>query len=215
MKKLVLFIVVLHSIVSFAQDMPIGISEQYKKDNNYYIDMEIGFWGRRGGRRICEIWSKVYVNNENKYDFSENDYLKHLPFSFSSLPKEIRYEGYLRRRNLFGDCSGDSESFDYIIPVELCKREYRRTEGDNHGASLTSSIRIYIVPLHTLTTEKIKDTLYNSYLPIGEKVKLFAKEGFPSELYNYQIATKVNSTRVRGNRYIKTYNWQNLRADLK
>ncbi len=216
-KYFTLTTILLTTLFSWGQDMPLGVSQQYKIDNNYHFTAKIGFWGRKGSRRICDIWSKFNVDGKEIRNFSENNFLKEIVEPFSVPPNRVAYKGYLKRRNFFGYCSGDDESFEYDEPIKLCKKFYDRKEGDGNAASLSSSLEVYVVPLHTLSAEKINN-IDNTYLPIGQKINLNAKKGFPSDLYHYEYATEKKIEKRRkwfGYEDVEVYNWEKLSPTFK
>ncbi|GIJ97556.1 hypothetical protein CAPN001_21250 [Capnocytophaga stomatis] len=91
--------------------------------------------------------------------------------------------------------------------ISYCKTNFVHfgeiESGDKGGSQAKADLKFNykIRPNHTLSSEKLRGTIPNTYLPIGTKVKLLAKEGFPSELYNYQ--------------YSKTRTWNNAIDDYE
>ncbi|GJQ05085.1 T9SS type A sorting domain-containing protein [Capnocytophaga canimorsus] len=214
MKRTILVLSLLFSFTDkkcFAQDISQQISLRDKEINAYYVRASHGFWATGGGRHLCELWTNVYVNNrllnrtsgENNFNKTAYDFYKEKPIN-------IRYTGKAQREIdyiFYTTCGGDEEGIERTDPIELCKRLYYHVNGDNHGTSLTYSLEAYAIPLHTFSSEKLRDTISNSYLPIGTKVKLLAKEGFPLELYNYQYS-KTRTWNNAINDY--EYQWENL-----
>lgn len=216
--KLLYFISFLVASISvFAQDRTIDIDLNIKKNNNYYISGGVGFYGSGGGRRLCDKWNRVFINEQEKNFSTGNNFYNSLKYFYNEKPLTIRYQGYIQRLNWNRlRCSGDDEDFNVPINVVFCKILHDSKEGDGHGASLSYSYDFYVVPLHTLKTS---DNNSAKFLPIDVKVPLIAKEGFDSDLYYYQYATEKKKkernfwSSLWGDDY--DYNWQPLPAKFQ
>lgn len=126
-------------------------------------------------------------------------------FSVFSRPVTIQVSGFVNFR------TGTDAEFNEALVIKSCGDQY--FDIDSRSPRM-SSVRFFIkiTPLHTLASEKLRDTISNTYLPIGTKVKLLAKEGFPSELYNYQYS-KTRTWNSTINDY--EYQWENLSQTSK
>ncbi|MFK8299089.1 hypothetical protein ACI76O_11935, partial [Capnocytophaga cynodegmi] len=82
------------------------------------------------------------------------------------------------------NCKHTSKAEDTIPheDISYCKTNsvhFGEVKSGDGQAKADLKFNYKIRPHHTLSSEKLRDTISNTYLPIGTKVKLFAKEGFP------------------------------------
>lgn len=95
----------------------------------------------------------------------------------------------------------------FISPIEPCKTKTIEPffSGDSDELELTVNASYKILPIHYLESKNPNDT-DNTFLPIGDKIKLSAKNDFPSSWYYFQYTTDS----ING----KYINWKDINSNF-
>ncbi len=204
MKKLLLSFLLLLSISVGGQN---GVSSQEKEKHLYLFKLYNFHLHAWGDDRVCK--SHFYINafdgnrHTNIYYWAQGygNYYPSTNVFLDKKPVKIIANGQLVDSNFFNNCgSGISTVNLYKESIPLfCSQvnmsDYGRKDGE---VQLDYTLSYKIIPLHTLQPEKIGNTgLLNTNLPVKDKIKLFAKEGFDQNAYTYQYSMDgVNWTNI-------------------
>ena len=204
MKKLLLSFLLLLSISVGGQN---GVSSQEKEKHLYLFKLYNFHLHAWGDDRVCK--SHFYINafdgnrHTNIYYWAQGygNYYPSTNVFLDKKPVKIIANGQLVDSNFFNNCgSGISTVNLYKESIPLfCSQvnmsDYGRKDGE---VQLDYTLSYKIIPLHTLQPEKIGNTgLLTTNLPVKDKIKLFAKEGFDQNAYTYQYSMDgVNWTNI-------------------
>ena len=204
MKRVLLGIILLVSNILWAQQ---GVSSQEKKDNMYLFKSESFQLLADGDDDTCESDFNIYINQNGRIKniFSWSGLYGFYSFDireFIDNPSHIIIKGHLIDSNHFGGCGNGRSTVDLYKSelTSICSTRTLMDSKSKDGEVAMAYRLIYrILPLHTLTPNFYINTygfpVFNTYLPLNEKIEINAKTGFPTELYHYQYSLD-NSTWV-------------------
>ncbi|ATA93823.1 T9SS type A sorting domain-containing protein [Capnocytophaga canimorsus] len=132
------------------------------------------------------------------------------------MKKDIEYvkANYdIGEKSEWGNCGSGMETRGYwsipifISPIEPCKTKAipHFFSGGSRELELKVDASYKILPIHYLESKNPNGT-DNTYLPVGDKIKLSAKNDFPSSWYYFQYTTDI----VNG----KYINWKDISSDF-
>ena len=201
MKSVLLGVILLISNILWAQQ---GVSSQEKRDNKYMIELKDYSYKSKGDDGICFTEVNFYsISDSNSEHFFSSNYNEEYftrIFLIKNNIKNIRYNAFSKdkkRKWLNWVCDGAEAHINKNLPVQtfgnyIFEQGYGRNR--DKEAENWMDFKYKIIPLHTLKRD-IKGGVEETFLPTNNKVKLFAKTGFPAELYHYQYSLD-NSTWV-------------------
>ena len=201
MKRVLLGFILLISNILWAQQ---GVSSQEKRDNKYMIELKDYSYKSKGDDGICFTEVNFYsISDSNSEHFFSSNYNEEYftrIFLIKNNIKTIRYNAFSKdkkRKWLNWVCDGAEAHINKNLPVQtfgnyIFEQGYGRNR--DKEAENWMDFKYKIIPLHTLKRD-IKGGVEETFLPTNNKVKLFAKTGFPAELYHYQYSLD-NSTWV-------------------
>lgn len=215
MKRVLLGFILLISNILWAQQ---GVSSQEKKDNYYLFVIDKLHHHIRANVQVCggNVNFKVTYENNTKSNIlllntaerggRRKDYYLNYQQSLIKNPiKQLIVERYAKdaRDTGFGTKAcrpgkGEESYITHNLNISTC--HILQYSNVYRTKNITNNIvfNYKLIPLHTLQPEKIGNTgLLNTYLPVKDKIKLFAKEGFDQNAYTYQYSMDgVNWTNI-------------------
>ncbi len=181
MKKILLLLLVFCCANIFAQDL-----YQFHLNNlNYHIVKGVK------NKTSSNVTIKIILEDGSQQDVyyrhigdrrdDENNWNLSSPILNNRRPISIRINGFVNFR------TGSDAEFDETHTLKSCGQQSFNV--DPHTVRMSwISFNTRVTPIHALSAERINSSS-NMYLPIGEKINLNAKKGFPKDLYNYEYTT--------------------------
>ncbi|MFK8299086.1 hypothetical protein ACI76O_11930, partial [Capnocytophaga cynodegmi] len=194
MRKILFLLLIIAYVYSNGQDLPLGVTNQQKKDYLYTIRItNFGFNVLNAEEGLC--YNELRIVSIDKFGNEEN--IHHNNNKTEYRQKFLNQNHFRKSEILSLHCQAVSRDkrWSYVRwkcdqnaiidkrpeIIEKCK-VYPFHDIGRHGKGEVNNELYFsyqLLPLHTFSSEKLRDTISNTYLPIGTKVKLFAKEGFP------------------------------------
>jgi hypothetical protein len=220
MRRIGLLLILIISIIGNSRGQT-GVTPQEKRENRYQLIVTNYAHWVNVDDRICDAYSIIYVTGDdgvarNTLETRVNTGGTNETKTFSEEKRLIKSEiksihayqyAHDARNTGFGHTScksgGDTRDGSQGMNKGCCTQYYyswSNAGGDINANRVTFYYRL--IPLHTLDIGLING-VPNNYLPVDDKVTLYAKEGFASQLYNYQYRLEGSSTwtNIPGNLY--------------
>lgn len=122
----------------------------------------------------------LYYRDIDRKGDNENNWGMNPPRISSKLPISIHTEGFVNFR------TGTDAEYDQYDAINICNETNYNV--DTHTPRMSwISFKMKAMPIHTLVSLTDAGTP-NTFLPSDDKVNLYAKQGFATNLYHYQYS---------------------------
>lgn len=124
---------------------------------------------------------EIYYRGISEEEHDEWDWNLNPPIIRSKRPVSIRVSGFVNFR------SGTDAHYDVTNNLASCPLQ-SFVVGSNSPRMSNITFKTRVTPVHTLIS--LTDTgSINTFLPSDDKINLYARQGFATNLYNYQYST--------------------------
>lgn len=134
---------------------------------------------------------EIYYRHISEDDHDEWDWNLNPPITRSKKPISIRTSGFVN----FRGTDNDDAHYDVTYNLDACPLQ-NFTVNSNSSRMSNITFKTRVTPVHTLVS--LTDTgSTNTFLPSDDKINLYARQGFASNLYGYQYSVdNINWTDI-------------------